>query len=263
VGAANGWRAYTFLLTVPHHRGNDLAQLINAILCSSSAMMSGRRWQAAKEEFGIIGRIRNMEVTWGASNGWHPHAHILLWTRKKLRRNQRNDLASRLYAVHQRAMKKVGFSGGLGRFFDLQPVQGDRAISSYLTKVEHSTMAAEMAQANMKAAFGQNPFQLAEAAYRGDGKALKLWHEYEMATKGKSFLQWGRGLKAEFGIGVASDEEIASDAITEAVEIVAVIAPDVWHDVQRLDLQIDVLDAAELGGAEWVNRVLRNGKAPP
>lgn len=172
-------------------------------------------------------------------------------------------LAKILHEIHVAAMKKIGFSGGLGRFFDLQPVQGDRAISSYLTKVEHSTMAAEMAQANMKAAFGQNPFQLAEAAYRGNGKALKLWHEYETATKGKSFLHWGRGLKKEFGIGIESDEDIASDAITEAAEIVAVIAPDEWHDVQRLDLQIDVLDAAELGGAEWVARVLRNGKAPP
>ncbi|MGM9117332.1 hypothetical protein ACTFF4_05615, partial [Campylobacter jejuni] len=36
-----------------------------------------RTYRHFKEDTGITGLIRNLEVTYGDANGWHPHVHEL------------------------------------------------------------------------------------------------------------------------------------------------------------------------------------------
>lgn len=263
--AEQGLVPYTFLITVPHKTRDKLEDLLRVLLASSSSMTSGRMWQRLQSEWGIVGRIRNLEVTWGAKHGWHPHLHVVLFVEDGFVPGgyAERHVSKMLYERHCRTLKNHGFSSSLPQFHALSPLVDSDRVADYMAKIEQSKAASEMAFADMKAAYGQTPFQLAEAAVCGDKRALVLWRKYEAATKGKSFLHWGRGLRERLGLGAEeTDDEIASDANTEAVVVAVIDAVD-WHRVQRLGEQMDVLEGAEMHGSDGVERVLRRLRPKP
>lgn len=69
-------------LTVQHHAGDELAGLIKTLAAAQRRLWSGRAAADRAKRWGIVGQIRNTEVTWGAGTGWHPHSHVLLFVRE-------------------------------------------------------------------------------------------------------------------------------------------------------------------------------------
>ena len=74
-------------VTVPHVRQDALHDLIQRLGVAWRYFSSDRRSKTLRAEIGLVGTIRNIEVTHG-ENGWHPHFHCLV-VHKTARRNIR------------------------------------------------------------------------------------------------------------------------------------------------------------------------------
>ncbi|MFB7758306.1 hypothetical protein ACFC18_53540, partial [Streptomyces sp. NPDC056121] len=83
---AAGGTAYLVTLTARHHRRHDLADLRQAMSRAYKALISGAQWagdpargrEGERARMGVLGVIRSVEVTWGDTNGWHPHLHLVV-----------------------------------------------------------------------------------------------------------------------------------------------------------------------------------------
>jgi hypothetical protein len=90
------------------------------------------------------------------------------------------------------------------------------------------------------------PFRiLADFIATGDAQDLAIWREYEQASHGRHFLHWSPGLKAHFGIGERTDEEIAAERIGGTT--VVVLAPSEWKQVVAAGAEWAVVAAAPDG----------------
>uniref|UniRef100_UPI003B84A9B7 hypothetical protein n=1 Tax=Candidatus Frankia nodulisporulans TaxID=2060052 RepID=UPI003B84A9B7 len=76
---------------------------------------------------------------------------------------------------------------------------------------------------------------------------LKLWHEYERETKGKSVIRFSKGLRGLLlpGEEEASDEDLAADG--EGVEV-GRLANWLYRRVVALGLEAAVLRSLDTGG---------------
>ncbi|MFC3588644.1 hypothetical protein ACFOSC_33110, partial [Streptantibioticus rubrisoli] len=81
-----GGQAIFVTLTVRHFARHELADLLDAIRDTYKALLSGRAWvgdrkrgaAGHRDRLGIPGVVRATEVTWGETNGFHPHLHLVV-----------------------------------------------------------------------------------------------------------------------------------------------------------------------------------------
>lgn len=86
----NGAYSMMLTLTVPHYVSNSCEEVTTKISEALRKFFNRKGWKGSKkkkngfaQKFGIIGRIRALEVTY-TPRGWHPHFHILLLSDKEL-----------------------------------------------------------------------------------------------------------------------------------------------------------------------------------
>lgn len=76
------WRSvaggYLLLVTytLRHNLGDSLAEVQSALLAAFEKVHTARWWADFSAKHRIYGKVRSLEVTYGAS-GWHPHIHCL------------------------------------------------------------------------------------------------------------------------------------------------------------------------------------------
>jgi hypothetical protein len=102
------------------------------------------------------------------------------------------------------------------------------------------------------------------AAGEGDTQAKALFVEYAQATKGRSRLQWSKGLKERLGIDDIRDE-IASEGITTESDILlATIPQNEWSFLARTGHLGQLMTYANEGNIEKMNWLLTElrGKMP-
>lgn len=182
---ANGGDVAMMTLTLRHNAGDDIEQLWEGLSAGwretfGSTAYTGRkgcwrtnrngseRWQAGKigdrDRFNIAGTTRAVECTFGrpelGGNGWHLHAHVLLYSATKfsdlldragvarllMLDRPATDAESRMVALTligsrffdrwQRGVVKAGLPSPEGGGFDLRYVQDEGAdfIGRYLAK---------------------------------------------------------------------------------------------------------------------------------
>jgi hypothetical protein len=68
--------------TVSHSRHDSLSVLLQAFLRARKRLKQGKYAQWRKRDYGIVGTISVLEVTWSILNHWHPHSHELIFTLK-------------------------------------------------------------------------------------------------------------------------------------------------------------------------------------
>jgi hypothetical protein len=271
---ANGGGLLFLTLTVRHHKGQRLGQLVDIIAAGFSHVLSGRQWIEDRTVFGIEGTIRAFEVTHGG-NGWHPHLHVLVFTSRPL---DVGDVQALEVAIGRRWDGHCARSG-LGSINEhgcviRRVTKGNGELFRYLTKVEaperasraRGSIGLELTRHDLKAARrkGRNPWAiLANVAATGDVEDLKLWQEYEQATFRRQALTWSKGLKARYAIGERTDEEIAAEEI--GGDVIATMPHWVWRKVTATrGLAARLLDAAERNDGADVVRLLRdNALTPP
>ena len=204
-----GGSVYFMTATVPHSHVDSLTDTLGLLTSMWSEASSGRSWATWRKANGVVGVIRSVEITYGDRNGWHPHIHALLFVAPgvvfdgaglALRWRGRFD-------AHGIGGKWVPHVSA-----DVRPVDmRDRSeIGGYLAKVQGGWGAGlELARGDLKRG-GVTADQLLELASTGQSCWVELWAEYERATKGRRFIVWSRGLRAEVGVDGISDEEAAA-----------------------------------------------------
>lgn len=260
-------------VTLPHKSGDSLKGLLKAVTKGWTSVVATPTWAGRKtklgglepglkQNLGVLGQVKAIEITYG-QNGWHPHAHVLVVTRRPLDEGQRARLADHVYDRWSSFVVKSGYARPSRQHgVDVRPVlakeqDGGKSIASYICKVQEGWgVGLELARADVKRGrkSSETPWEILERAMiDGDAAALDLWHEYEQATRGTRALVWSPGLRKELGAGVeVTDEEAATEDVDQVV--CEVLVPgELWTAVVDNGLVPQLLINFEDGGelAVW------------
>lgn len=244
-----GGVAVMVTLTMRHARGQPLRVLLGQLLAAWRWVTAYR----AYKDLAVVGYVRALEITYSDRAGWHPHLHLLLLLPTVDYRLPR----TRLRALWLRALHRHGADGLAGVAFHVRAVDDNvRDASDYVSK---AGAVYELTSAQTKRR-SLTPWALLPAA-ASDRSSLhaRLWYEYVAATAGRSSLQYARGLRARYGLGEATDAELAERDDDDAVALLLTQFPlAVWQRIcdtemrgivlrwaadQQIDLIVDALRA--------------------
>lgn len=186
--------------TLRHNLKTPLETSLDAIGVAFRRFKAGGWWQRLTEEYGIIGNIRALEITYGYKNGWHPHIHMLMVFDDQ---PGHANLEALEVAMKKRWLGLLSRVGASGTWDSAVDVSHDHArLAEYIAKHGYApesewTEAEEMTRSRSKTAKnkGLTPWGLLDKYDRGDKQAGALFVEYATATKGKRQLWWSPGLR--------------------------------------------------------------------
>lgn len=236
---------------------------------------SGKMWQQAKRELGIVGVLRSFEDTWGDASGWHLHFHAMWFTDRPLVTDEVERLSAVLSARWCRAVVNAGGyapSEDHGVRVDLVDVSQAGAVGRYLFKDGDKARTEPIDGLGAEMAFGVDkegrrarrlgPFQLGDLAATGEADAVAAWQEREYGVFNVRKMYLSNGMKPRLAaLGVVddrSDAEIAADEGREKREPIALIPRDTWyqHVAPVRGRRLDLLKAAESGGVPAVQALI-------
>lgn len=239
-GAVELWRktrgqVLLLTLTVPHSFGSVAFELLDSLLAAYRSFTSGK-YRLSNLVPGYAGAVRALEVTHG-ENGWHPHLHVLVFTEDRAA-----DLADLEVKLRDRWARvvmrhKLGAINTHGLRLD----DGSKA-AKYAGKWG---MAEELTKAHVKEGRrgGRTPWALLKDYMGGDVQAGALFREFVAVFKGRSQLQWSRGLRDLLGLSIEkTDEELATETIQADDLLMARIKREDWHLIRRFNLRGQVLE---------------------
>lgn len=276
-----GGSVFMLTLTHSHQLTDNLSDKLKKMRRAVSRLFSDRAMREVWEGMGRVGQIRALEVTRSESNGWHPHHHYLIFTKRSRseftsatiavtgRRSESGSLKLVTLKREQKLIKKgqiddifqVSFEEyvkhywvkicrdvGLGEPSLVRgaTVQDASSVKTYLTKIKS---AQELV--NSTAKLGKNgsrtQWQILADADNGDEYSAKLWQEYAMAFKSERQLFWSRGLKKLLLIDDVEDSEIEElgDISDDEIITIADISIENWSYIRRKKWQAHLLDIVE------------------
>ena len=163
-----------------------------------------------------------------------------------------------------------------------------KGAAEYVCKTQEGhSVGIEMGRADIKHARGEHrtPFQILASADDGSEDDLRLWHEFEVATKGRKAITWSHGLRdavsevwpdplpGEDWLVDLTDEEIVtleptySDESGDHVEpkcgpdsdVVAEVSPLALRHARLIpEFRVIALEAFEDGGIDHLAEVVRS-----
>lgn len=221
---------YMFTLTIPHYKKDNLKELMLNIRNAVKYFKESRAYTKALKEYGYIGEIRALEVTWCEENGWHPHFHSVFFFNQLLTDLDIQYLKNTLLPVWQNACVKAGLKKP-NKTHGLDIQDGSQALN-YVNKwgIEN-----ELAKWTSKR--GKNgsisPFQILDLYNETNIQEKKdflraLFNEYAEAFHGFRQLYWSPKLKAHFGINEKSDEELTEEKVTKEDIFLGSISLEEW-----------------------------------
>ncbi len=237
-----GGTVYMAAFTMPHHRFQAAALLKAAVAGTFRALIAGRLWRRAKQEVGLVGFIRALEITHG-ENGWHPHIHVLFFLPAHVNHDRLAAFSRFLFARWRGIIARKGFGDCNPNIWQFELARSSEAAGDYVAKWGADR---EITSGHTKSAKGggRSPWQLLEAAGRRDPVAVMAFREYAAAFKGARQLTWSRGLKALCGVVEVSDDE-AVKAAEEASFTVAQITARQFMEMCKRHLDLALLQAVE------------------
>src|SRR4051794_4440986 len=217
----DGHAAVFLTLTVPHDYGDQLATVLDVVAGSFRKLLAGSSWQAEKLAYGIVGTVRAVEVTHGG-NGWPPHFHVLVLLDRQLPAEQLELLRASWSRRWGRAVVAAGLRAPHPDHGVVAIGVGSSGVAGYLAKLQDGKgLGVEMTRADLKRGrrAGQvTPFELLAAAVDGEAAPFRLWQEYAIATQGRRFLTYSRGLKQLLALQLADvDDARVDDDVVEVV----------------------------------------------
>lgn len=254
-------------ITISHTNADRLSTLLTSFLAAIRRWQSGRAWSRVREQYQLIGMVRSLEVTWG-ENGWHPHAHFLLFLDRTDVQDDPawlSEMEDELFGFWQRAAGHHDLSMNRRRGLRLQETFG--AVNDYVAKWGREPArrpwgpGAELARAHTKEGRGDrySMFDLLdEVLETGDiGGMGALFREYVACFKGKSQLRWTPGLRAK----LLPEEEDRTDAeVAHSLEETSVLLGRIelqdWRLILRHDARASIVNAAASGEWHQVQEIL-------
>ena len=219
------------------------------------------------EIWGLAGYVRATETTAG-DNGWHPHAHILLFWDRPHRGSELLELRKLMASIWRECVRKY-----LGREHEPSMEHGlDLRCGSNAARYVQK-LAFELADPVTKRGRskhlggpkGRTPFQILGDAIEGDEKSASLFREFWKGANGARIVAYSRrnGLK-ELLLDLAgqtaeqSDQEIMKGdrGVTEFI-----ITDNTWDNLKRIDGgPVKLLEMVESRGAAGAEAWLRREK---
>jgi hypothetical protein len=224
-----GW-AYLLTFTFPHEADEPLADLLKRFDKARQKFQNSKAWKNFKKASGVVGVVNSLEFTVSLENGWHPHVHMLAFTKSKQAFgegqpvNDKGDLDSltiqELKLLWVQVLGKCGLGDGSKQSDMLAHalnVRGGEKAAEYIAKFgrdEKWGASSELARSHAKVgiAFKNGevlhftPFQLLIWAGEGDGWAVHRFREFSDAVEGKRALVWSPKLKAALGVEDVDEE---------------------------------------------------------
>jgi hypothetical protein len=231
-----GGGVYLITATIPHDQGDDLKPLRTAVSNAWRKTISGRAWLRMKQRIGFEGFIRALEVTHGV-NGWHPHLHLLFFTKKPLPSTEAAILRLFLFERWNRAITCAGYRPTTPEH-GLTIEHGHRA-GHYVAKVA-SGLVSEVTQSAGKSGRGgsRTPLQILEAIGETDQQAdRRLWREWLTGIYGARQLTYSRSIREKYlRAGSPTDTELAGDKNQDEADTLVLSLPAaVWDRLIRAD----------------------------
>jgi hypothetical protein len=237
---ALGLRVRLVSLTVPHGLGDDVADIADRMTSAWSRLWIGRPGVQLRDNLGLFGHIRALEVTYGA-NGFHPHFHALMFYHPDQTTNaQWARLPGRWQQVAVRSgLPEPSLEHGC------QIDDGEKA-AAYVAKSAWG-LESEVTKGHVKKGKrgSRTPFDLLREYQHGDKKAGSLWRVYASAFEGRRQLYWSNGLKKLLAIAELSDGEIVNKPDDEQSLLLATITDAQWTLIYARHMETAVLDLAE------------------
>lgn len=266
--AAGGFM-YMVTYTFSHSRQDSLKQLLGDSERNSGLRAALRRLRVARgyksltKGLGLVGLIRNLEVTHGDANGWHPHVHELWLTTERLSVHALQAVKNTLFRLWADACLKAGLSApNRQRGVDVVQAHDPAEYLQKWGREQRWSIGSELAKSHTKRGSGnkgRTPFDLLRQVESSKNpEYLKsLFAEYSTVFYGARQCFWTAGLKSMFALAERSDEEIAAAQEDKAIEICS-ISIDKWKKLISLPYEARslVLRLAETGGAEAVELYL-------
>lgn len=227
-------------LTFSHQKTDKLKDMLFNFGQATQKFMSGKAFQNIRNELGMIGRIRVLEVTHG-ENGFHPHTHIAIFHNNEV---DPKYMRGKLYDLWEKACVKFGLKTSYDYGLDFQ--NGDEA-EKYMSKHGTWSLEQELSKAHIKKAKNESlsPFDFLRFYLQNeDEKYLHLFREYATYFKGKRQIQWSQGLKKMFVLEDKTDEELAKEKIEEA-DLLGLLSYDQWKHVLKYELRAKLLNLIE------------------
>lgn len=245
---------YMVTHTTAHSHFDDLAELLASFSEAQRKMKGTRRYAKLREDFGIIGSVKALEVTWSPGNGWHVHSHTLVFSsQKEMDVDAYEQVARPLwkqYALKQGlTMNEHGFK--IDRTFG--------AVQDYILKFGHDPatesvwgVESEMVKSHSKqgrVTEHYTPFQLLAAIHDQGREDLKpIFQEYAMCFKGKRQLEYSRGLKAMYeDVDEKTDEELVLESQEKEAITFVELDEEKWKVVLGNDIRGELLEAVRTG----------------
>jgi len=229
--------------TMRHSLANSLSDTISILQKAIRDFKSGRWYQDLKEQWGIVGTIKSLEVPYSLKSGWHPHIHELLALRLKsvLTDQQADHLKEIMAARWLKMLKKHGGSANIENGLNVTANARDQYIAKFKKEPVKKlwTLAREVSKGASKRVSkvgSLTPFQILELS-EDDCQMKVLFLEYAKTMKGKNQLVWSAGLRALLKLEADESDE---DEIGEDDELVTSIPYEHWlavvHQKQRAQL---------------------------
>ncbi len=251
VGHVHQVHEFMITFTLEHHKAEKFESVLNDLVESIRYLRGSQFWRDREKEYEIFGSVTSLENTYGLSNGFHPHKHIIFFSRRKLTDTDYQTLHDEITDAYKKILLKK-YNRSLSRKNGVHVRGASQEVMEYVAKYGHEprkiwNLATEMTKAEQKTGYkaGERytPFQLLDENNLGDVDAGKAFQKYARAMKGKAFLTWSNGLRDLFGLGVElTDEEIS--AMDDERESFPYALGDgvAWRKVR--EMPDEVLDAA-------------------
>ena len=256
-GGVGFWRAeaggYLLLVTytLRHNLGDSLAAVLAPLLAAFEKVHEGRWWVNFSAKHRIYGKVRSLEVTYGAS-GWHPHIHCLYFIASgDLPAVNGFELALKERWSH--LLTKQGRDASWERGVDVR--MSDEDIAEYIAKYAKEkewTIEHEMTKSPAKIGKigGRTAFQLLKDYSEGDTASGRLFIQYAVSFKGKSQLHWSKGLRSLLRMDIQqSDEELAKSMEKDAI-LLASLSREQWRVILGNDARAELLTVAATGDVD-------------
>lgn len=194
-----GGEALLLTLTIQHNKGDRLDDLLDRLKSAWTDTQSGRPWTRFKKNHGYLGSITSFNDVLYGDHGWHPHIHAVVFVKNT---PSDGEIAEIEDFISDRWGLMVDKHGGYASpIYGVNVRRGEKA-AQYVTKFtrEKNWDVAKELTSKRKSGHGLSAWQLLDDFIAGNEQAGYLFVEYSKATKGRSSVRWGRGLRDKLNL---------------------------------------------------------------
>ena len=262
-------------LTMRHRKGQALDLLWKAGGKGWKRAISGRGWVAVEPM--VDGWVRVWEVTTG-ENGWHVHVHAVVVMPGGSTEADLDLVAGGMFERWSAGLQAAGLDAPMRKGQDWHLVAGEDAadqLAEYLSKsvsvldgLKREAVATGLGLELTHSMPGRaREVQRTEPVWSilgdlvetGEASALRRWHEWESASKGRRQVGWSTGLRDRFApmLEELEDQAVVDQQLGSEDDDLVRFTVKEWREIVRHPERIpDLLEAAEGQGLSAVKELL-------